>query len=198
MNTLLFFDSETNGTPDWHNPSDGEQQPHIVQLAAVQVNADTRETIQSMDMIVRPDGWEIPQEVVDIHGIDAKYATAVGLPEKLVLETFLKLWSGQPRVGHSESFDMRIIRIAIKRYVGDVEADRWKEKKGFCTGWAARPVLGIKGRKMPKLADAYEALVGGTFEGAHTAMGDVKATMALYWALVDGGHIEPFTGAEET
>lgn len=30
MNLALVYDTETTGLPDWHQPSDAPQQPHLV------------------------------------------------------------------------------------------------------------------------------------------------------------------------
>jgi DNA polymerase-3 subunit epsilon len=43
MTYKLAFDTETTGIPDWKMPSESEYQPHLVQLAAILVDADTRE-----------------------------------------------------------------------------------------------------------------------------------------------------------
>ncbi|MEJ5127665.1 hypothetical protein WH367_16610 [Comamonas sp. MYb21] len=56
MNLILAYDSETQGLPKWDLSSDHPDQPHIVQLGALLVDLDTRATIASMDVIIRPDG----------------------------------------------------------------------------------------------------------------------------------------------
>ena len=56
MNRILFYDTETTGLPDWKVPSDDPCQPHLVQLAAVLCNADTREIISTIDVVIRA-GW---------------------------------------------------------------------------------------------------------------------------------------------
>lgn len=52
MNTILFYDTETTGLPDWKSPSESETQPHLVQLAAILANADTRQVISTLDLII--------------------------------------------------------------------------------------------------------------------------------------------------
>jgi DNA polymerase-3 subunit epsilon len=59
MNIAIFYDTETTGLPLFKEPSEHPDQPHIVQLAGCLVDLDTRKTIASMDVIVKPDGWTI-------------------------------------------------------------------------------------------------------------------------------------------
>ena len=77
MNLALAYDTETTGLPLWNDPSDDPRQPHIVQLAAALVDIDTRRTIASMDVIVKPDGWTIPDDTVAVHGITTEHALRV-------------------------------------------------------------------------------------------------------------------------
>ena len=52
MNLKIFYDTETQGLPDFKAPSDAEHQPHIVQIACALVDCDARKTVASMDVIV--------------------------------------------------------------------------------------------------------------------------------------------------
>lgn len=194
MNPLgLIYDTETTGIPDWHSPSDSEHQPHIVQLAARLVDLETRRTVQMIDLIIRPAGWEIPQEVVDIHGITAEQAYEIGVPERVALDALFPLWqSAEVRIGHSEAFDARILRIALKRYYGDDLADAWKAGNAACTGRLGQKAMQT-GRRMPKLTEAYEHYLGEEYEGAHSALADVDACMAVYFAMTDEQEKEPAT-----
>ena len=181
MSEILVFDSETLGIPDWKSPSGGEDQPHIVQLAALLCDEETREVKQSMDVIVRPDGWEIPQDMTDIHGITNEYALEVGIPEKMAVAMFLELWrSCRLRVAHSTTFDNRIIRIATKRYFSEEVQVNWKEGDYFCTMINSRKIMG---GKQPTLEEAYQYFTGKTLENAHTAIADTNACMEIYWEL---------------
>ncbi|HHS83672.1 MAG TPA: 3'-5' exonuclease [Gammaproteobacteria bacterium] len=181
---ILGFDTETTGLPDWKAPSGDECQPHIVQLAAQLIETDNKEVIQSMDVIVRPDGWDITQETIDVHGITQEHAMDVGIPEKMALEMFLELWNGRKRIAFNSTFDNRIIRIGTKRYFGEDVIARWKEgKQGDeweCMMLAARKIMG---GKQPKLTEAYKHFTGQELEGAHRAMADTEAMMSVYWAV---------------
>ncbi len=182
----LFLDTETTGMPDFGAPSESPQQPHIVQLAAALVDVDMRRTIASVDLVVKPEGWEIPAEVTAIHGITTEHAADVGVPETLAIEALLALWrSAQVRIGHNESFDARIVRIGLKRFQDDVIADAWKAFPAECTMRQARPICALPKSKAPTLAEAHAILCGSPLHGAHSALGDMLGCMAVYWALRD-------------
>ena len=69
MSEILVFDTETTGIPDWKTPSDDEFQPHMVQLGAIRVDEDTKQVKQTLDVVIRPDGWMIPAATIEVHGI---------------------------------------------------------------------------------------------------------------------------------
>ena len=185
MNLILPFDTETSGMVDWKKPSEGVDQPHIVQLAANLVDADTKKAIQSMDVIVKPNGWTISQEMTDIHGITDEMAHDVGIPEKLAVEMFISLWSQRLRVAHNTTFDNRIIRIALKRYFPEW-VDLWSEAEAgvdyFCTMIHARKIMG---GKQPTLGEAYEHFTGKVLLDAHQASVDTNACQEIYFAIQD-------------
>ena len=196
MNTAIFYDTETTGLPDWKSPSDAEQQPHLVQLGAHLVDMDSREILKTLDVIIKPDGWVIPDEVIEVHGITTEMAEEQGISEADAIEQFITMWAGAARIGHNENFDARIIRIATKRYMDEEIQGDWKTCKGQCTArLSTKPVnlpptekMKAAGRfhaKTPTLAEAYRHFFGHDFEGAHTAIADVNACMAVYWAIQD-------------
>jgi len=192
MGKIIFFDLETNGMPEWKIPSDSPKQPHIVQMSCIVADEDTRENISQMDMVVKPDGWEISQEMTDIHGISQEHAEKVGYPEKQVLYAFLREWRQcRLRVSHNRTFDQRIIRIALKRFSNLLTMDAWADKDSyFCTMLKCKPVLKLPprnkfGYRNPSLKAAYEFLTGEEFEHTHNAYDDVKGCMMIYWCLMD-------------
>lgn len=188
----LFFDTETTGLPLWKEPSEHPDQPHIVQLAAKLVNIDTREVLSAMDVIVKPDGWVIPEETIAIHGITNERAAAEGIPEKEAVEMLLTMVGNAELVGHNESFDRRIVRIAIKRHLDPLAeegavlpSEVWKDRKSFCTMWKSKPHTQLPGNKHPKLTEAFQHFTGKSMEGAHSAGGDVDGCMTVYFAIKD-------------
>lgn len=197
MNTAIFFDTETTGLPLFKEPSDHPNQPHIVQIAACLVDMDTRKTISSMDVIVKPDGWVIPDDVSAIHSITTEHALDVGISEQVALDMFMQLWSGRLRIAHNESFDARIIRIAQKRYgVSEEKQNEWSGGLAECTCMMATPIVqapptermqavGRTHFKKPTLSESYLHFMGKPLDGAHSAMSDVVGCMEVYFAIKD-------------
>lgn len=197
MNLALFYDTETTGLPDFKAPSESEHQPHIVQLGARLVDLDTGDIISTLDVVIRPEGWTIPDEVSAIHGITTERAQLVGVSESLALGMLLDMWErADERIGHNESFDARIVRIAQHRF-DDARIDAWKGAPAQCTQIMATPILklpptekmlkaGFTKNKSANLGEAYEFFTGKKLENAHSALADVDACMAVFFAVRDG------------
>jgi DNA polymerase-3 subunit epsilon len=192
MKIALFWDTETTGLPLWKEPSESPEQPHIVQLSAELVDLETREVVDSMDVIVRPDGWTIPEEMTAIHGITNETALEAGIPEKDAIARLLELRARSVlRVAHNKTFDDRIVRIGLKRFFDDLQSedpqpsDAWKEGESFCTCYGSKSACALPGKKLPTLEEAHRILVGLELEGAHNAMNDTRGCKAVYFALKD-------------
>jgi DNA polymerase III subunit epsilon len=195
LNTAIFWDTETSGLPLFHEPSEDPRQPHIVQFACMVVDLDSRIPIASLDLVARPDGWEIPDEVAAIHGITTERAMKVGVPEKDIVRLFLALGAGRTHVAHNSTFDERIVRIALKRFIGHEAADEFKATRRFeCTQLLSTPILklpptprmvaaGRRHHKSANLGEAYQYFTGKKLAGAHSAMVDVRACMDVFFAI---------------
>lgn len=199
MNTAIFYDTETTGLPLFKEPSEHPGQPHIVQLGAMLIDIDTRKTLASIDVIVRPDGWVIPEEVAAIHGITTEMAMDLGVSESMALGMLLELWrDNEPRVrvAHNEQFDARIVRIALMRHEDEPLADRWKAGLAQCTARLSSPIMkipptekmvraGFTKPKTPNLREAYLHFTGRELVDAHSAMADTMACRDVYFAIQD-------------
>lgn len=186
MTKLFFYDTETTGLPLFKEPSEHPDQPHIVQVAAALVDVDTRKIISSINLIIKPDGYEIPPEMTDIHGIDTAYASAYGVPLVVAMSAFFHLWDGLKRVAFNESFDARIIRIAQHK-LGHAEKqlDEWKVSEKECAMKMAHKYTNLPRNKWPKLQEAHRHFFGSDFDNVHNAMADVEATIKVYFAVKD-------------
>jgi DNA polymerase-3 subunit epsilon len=203
MKTIIFYDTETTGLPLWSEPSEHPAQPYITQIAAELCIEETGDTIGSINLLVRPEGWVIPEELEILTGITTAHALAHGLPADFVIGAFLELWKGADmRCGHNESFDMRMVRIQIMRHahyagfaIGDVSfADYWKTAPAYCTQGNSVKICNLpptdkmlaarrKGPKSPNLGEAYKHFTGEELVGAHNAMVDVQAAKCVYYGI---------------
>lgn len=154
MKNVLSFKTETNGLPLWRARSNDEGQPHIVRLAAVLCDGKTQEVIEQMDVIIRPEGWDIPKETIDVHGITVEKANEQGISESAAIEMFLSLVrSAGVVVSSNKQFNNRIIRIALKRHAEEFHQEAWNDNKEnhFCAMKLAKNDLD---NKQLNLADA--------------------------------------------
>jgi DNA polymerase III subunit epsilon len=195
-NLMVAYDSETTGLPLWKLPSEHPDQPHIVQLAACLFDVDTRKVLSTLDVMVRPDGWLIPDEVSAIHGITTEMAADLGVPESLAVEMLLDLVGDRTRIGHNEPFDARMVRIACMRHFEPSQADAWKEGDAECTQKMATPILripptdrmkaaGFTKFKTANLREAVLHFTGKPLENAHSALADVHGCMSVWFAIKD-------------
>lgn len=177
----LFFDTETTGTIPKHNRTP-QTMPHVVQLAAVLI-ADEGE-VASMNVIIKPDGWEIPPGAAAVHGITTEKAEAFGIPVKAALALFSNLCRvSDQTVAHNWAFDEPVITCELKR-IG--QTSRLLEVPSFCTMEAATKICKIPGPygfKWPKLQEAHRHFFGEEFDGAHDALADVRACARIFTAI---------------
>lgn len=200
---ILIYDTETTGLPDFKSPSDAPQQPHIVQFAAIMIDPVTRIERASVDLIVKPDGWTIPDEVAAIHGITNEIAESCGVDEEVVADLFLDLrCKATIEVAHNITFDRRIMRIAMLRHLGlsreAIKATEATQK--FCTMNACTPIInlpptekmaraGFTKPKPPHLSECVQHFFGEELTGAHNALIDVRACARVYFHLLDMGTV---------
>jgi DNA polymerase III epsilon subunit-like protein len=79
MRTFLIFDCETNALLDFKKDIMHESQPRIIQLAAILCN-ESGQIIEQMNMLAKPDGWEIDAGAQSVHGISLETCEAQGVP----------------------------------------------------------------------------------------------------------------------
>lgn len=188
--SILVFDTETTGKADFKLPVTHPSQPRIVQFA-FQLYDENWNVRAEGNYIIKPDGYEIPQEASNIHGITTAMANRYGVPIKPVLEVFGNLLAvADGTVGHNVSFD---------EFMTDIECSRNGRGKfkfvSFCTMHAMTQHCKLPGSygdyKWPKLQEAYQHCYGCSFEGAHDAMADLEACAKVYRWLLLSGNLKP-------
>ena len=192
---ICVFDAETTGLPLFRDPSDDPRQPHIVDICAL-LYTTQGELVDSFEAMVRPDGWEIPNEVAVIHGITNEIALEHGIPEAEAVTGFMNIWrQAGLRVAHNVSFDDRIMRIGLMRFLGEEVANTFREGDKFCTCQATTNIVKCpptekmiaagrgKQFKQPSVSEALKFFTGEDLDGAHRARPDAEACARVYFAL---------------
>ncbi len=183
----LYFDCETTGTiPKSIPPLD--RCPHIVQIAAL-LECDERGEIGSMNLIVAPDGFEIPDGATAVHGKSTAMALECGLPLRAVMAIFSQLTRRADQiVAHNVDFDLGMAGFEFRR----LEAPNISAAlPNYCTMLGMKDICKIPGNygdyKWPKLMEAYEFLFGEKFDDAHDALADLRACRRIHRHLRETG-----------
>jgi DNA polymerase III subunit epsilon len=190
--TTLFFDTETTGLPrNYKAPvEDLDNWPRMVQLAWW-IGDGAR--MDAHSAIVKPEGYTIPDEVAQIHGVTQARALKEGYPLFDVLSAFsVSLGEADVIVAHNLDFDRMIAGAEFIR-VGEPEwAQHIVKRRGLCTMKSSVDLCRIPrgngiGYKYPKLMELHNFLFQQGFEGAHDALNDVRAGVRCYWELKKRG-----------
>ncbi|MEM9142242.1 MAG: DNA polymerase III subunit alpha [Bacteroidota bacterium] len=189
----LIFDTETTGLPKrWDAPiSDTDNWPRCIQIAW-QLHDAMGTVIEHQDYLVRPDGFNIPYDAEQIHGISTALAEQDGLPLAEVLEKFnAALAQSKFLVGQNVGFDVNVMGAEFYRM--DVE-NPLQELPVLDTCTEETAVLcqipgGRGGKfKLPTLTELHDYLFQETFAEAHNATADVEATTRCFLELVRRKH----------
>jgi DNA polymerase III epsilon subunit-like protein len=158
---VLIFDTETTGLPKTRVKAllQRNNWPHIVSISWLVMDSNTNEILTQKSYVVKPDGWEIPEESTKIHGISTEFAEMTGAPLKDVMRDFLET----PRdmiVAHNLEFDENVVINAIVWDLGDHSFYGFEPPK-YCTMIASTEMCRLKPRfgagfKSPKLSELYE------------------------------------------
>lgn len=186
---FLFFDTETTGLPsNWKAPPQAtEHWPRIVQIAWILAD-ENGEHIQEHEYLIKPDGFEIPAESTNIHGITTQQAQADGVELTQAITQFLDAQAqSQALVAHNIMFDTKVLAAECFRneldtsWLGHKQICTMKESTNFCQ------LPGRYGNRWPKLLELHEILFEKRFEEAHDALVDVRACAKCFYELVDRG-----------
>ena len=186
---ILVFDTETTGKAFFNQPASYEFQPRIVQLGAQLLDEDFV-VRGEINLIVKPEGYTIPEDMAAIHGITQAIAEKCGVSAWCALSAFQELSKVATKfVAHNISFDALVLASAFIRSTQSVGMGATIRDSGFCTMQAMTPICKLPGNygdyKWPKLQEAHQHAFGEPFEGAHDAMADVRACARLYKWLME-------------
>lgn len=183
---ILILDIETSGLPpkNAHYETDFDSFPRVVSLAWKVDDGP------AVEYIINQEGFKIPEESINIHGITNEMAEASEHKIEDVVKLLLKEGAGADKVvGHGIYFDTSTIKANILRInKGDLGNEMFKEITELfhkdkridtmrsTTKFCALPMpFGRGGFKWPKLEELYRKLFNEDFN-AHNSKDDVSAT----------------------
>src|ERR1700741_1972575 len=186
---FLIFDTETTGLPRNYNAplTDFDNWPRVVQVAW-QLHDSGGMLLHSKSIIIKPEGFTIPFNAEQVHGISTKRALEEGFPLYDVLLEFADVVKQtQYLAGHNIEFDINILgaeflRMQLPNFfeakaVIDTKNDQTTE---FCA------IPGGKGGKFkwPTLTELHTKLFNEGFGEAHNAAFDVNATAKCFFEII--------------
>ncbi len=185
----LIFDTETTGLPKkWNAPiTDTDNWPRCVQIAW-QLHDKYGKLIESQEFLIKPEGYNIPYDAEQIHGISTELAEAKGEDLNTALYLFNEALSKTSFVvGQNVGFDLNIMgseyfRQGIDTKLNDLPLlDTCTEK----TATLCQITGGRGGKfKLPTLTELHEHLFNQPFDEAHNATADVEATTRCFFELI--------------
>lgn len=186
---VLVFDTETNGLPrNWKAPvNDLSNWPRVVQLAWG-LYAPNGSAVQEEVLVIKPDGWVIPEAASSVHGISTEVASEIGVPMEAALWAFIEAYEqAEVLVAHNLAFDRPVLGAEMLRYAAMPEN---KVPHSVCTMMASTDFCRLPGGrggqyKWPQLSELHFRLFGEGFDGAHDALVDVQACARCFFELID-------------
>ena len=207
---LGVLDVETTGflLPDV--PLGHDMQPRIVQGGFLSFDLAGR-IHQAVSITVRPDGWDIPDEAENVHGISYETAQNVGMDQYSVLPLLADMiTSTDVVIGHNIPYDLGVVRSHLKAMenarpddvhlrslssrIANVPRDCTMREGAGITNFPPSLNYGpefIGKPKPPRLSVLYNFLTGEEMQDAHSAMGDCLGTKRVFEEILRQGYLRP-------
>lgn len=219
---IVAYDTETTGL--WKNALSisHEAQPKLCSLSAIlleETGPSSFEIVETLNVMVRPEGWTIEPPVLpalgitleearkqkirvnasDIHGITHERALDEGISLFDALKSFNDLVKrADALLAHNESYDNNVVRHALKLLGRTIPLP----DRRICTMMMAKDYCRLPPNfpggdyKWPKLEEAYRHLFGRELQNAHTSQADIEQTVEVYQELKRRGVPDAVPAAE--
>ena len=178
----IAFDFETSGLPRGrrnikvtHETLSNFDGCRAVSLSAARFSQRGR-LIKTFDAIIRPDGFQIGEESIAIHGISNEKALSEGRPFPEVFRDFMDFIGPRTKtlVAHNAQFDTSVLHSEILRH--GLDATQVNDLVIRCT------LELYKDRFLSpiKLTKLYSEIFGEEFDNAHNSLADSIACGKVY------------------
>jgi DNA polymerase III epsilon subunit-like protein len=179
----LFFDTETTGLPDDFNSLSSYSNVRLVQVAYIVYN-NYGGKIYERNYIIKPEGFEIPENSTKIHKISNSLALIAGKSlNKVLIDLNDKINRCSFIVGHNLNFDYNVLLSELNRanittkIHSRIKICTMKSTTDYCA------ITTSKGYKWPSLAELYKKIFHEDMKEAHNAGKDIEATAKCFWYL---------------
>lgn len=203
MAPVLFFDTETTGLPLFKQPFSDPKQPAVIQLGAILYDMTNMATIDEYATYIKIGDTYMHPKAEEAHGITRAKANSEGVdPTEAFIRFYEMSQNAEAMCCHNFNFDFFLLKLlanrvenggCIEKDIASIFMSEIEEIPFFCTMASSTTYCklpfpsGKKGYKFPKLIELYQFLFGESFEGAHDALVDVRATLRCYTELVHRG-----------
>lgn len=184
--TYIAFDFETSGLPTGKRVYKVDQTNlnSFDSCRAVSVSAacfsSRGRIIKTFDAIIRPNGFQISEEVSKIHGISHQMALDKGRDFVSVFNEFIEFVGNVTTlVGHNVQFDVNVFHSEMIRH--GIDLKRLEKFTIKCT----HEMYKKRYLQTIKLSDLYRKIFGRDFENAHSSLADSIACGEVYPYLLD-------------
>lgn len=177
----IVIDSENTGLFDYKAPADAPHQPRLAELTMLYVSPEL-EIEREYNALIKPDGWTMPPEATEIHGLTHEMLMEKGVPVREALEAYTAaIAEGRAMAAHNAVHDAKQIRGELRR-AG--MPDQFESAPNLCTMRSLTDICripkanGHKGWKWPTLTEACDFL-GIEQHAKHSSHGDAMAVFHL-------------------
>lgn len=191
---VLLFDTETTGFYNSKLALNDPKQQYMIQLSAYLIEPGVNEPIDGITIAVKPDGWVMPQDLVDKlgHGMSTQWLTENGSPAVHAAAHFQDLMRQCNLISSfGINFDIPVIKNVYMRLGWEGALITISETSLFCVMKMAigickippTPAMLATGRKhykTPNLAEAYSIILNKKLVGAHDAKNDTLALIEIF------------------
>lgn len=189
----LFFDTETSGIPLNYNApiTNIANWPRLVQIGWITYD-DLGNERESLEAIIKPMGFEIPEHVSKVHGITTEQALQHGVDLDIILKQFAAVCEKSDSIiGHNIDFDINVMGAEYIRagMTSPLEGKPRFDTMKLATNYCQIPG-GARGYKWPKLSELYFKLFQTDMGHAHTALADIQNTAKCFYQLCSLGVIQ--------
>jgi DNA polymerase III epsilon subunit-like protein len=180
----FFFDTETTGLPirkgnKIASYKNLEQYDSARIVSISWIITQNQKVVGQAYYVIKPDGFTVPQESTNIHGISHEEAMATGCSIQTVFDQLkATLPNCSTLVAHNISFDINVLKSELHRYQQTDILDILEPKHLVCTMRKGKEVL--KTRVFPKLGALYKGLYNEEIENAHNAQYDTLYCYKCY------------------